>query len=417
MADCTFRGLLGRYRRQYAAMQTKQARKKRLDALQQLYPIERKYLIKLLNGKRNYRPHRGRGASYPVEELRPLVKDLWEAGGYPCAEYFHARLQRLLDEWQAEGHIVPDKHIRALNTMSISTLGRILKQLPHPFGRRANKRSGSQRALSASIPACAGHDLPEDRIGTCQVDTVALCGGRMSESFFYIATLTDAHSQWFECAPAWNHSARATSQAMQHIHARLPFDIHHLHPDNGSEFINHLFIQAVGRLIPGVAWSRSRPYHKNDNCRIEQKNGSVIRRFLGDIRLDDVEQSPALERVCRDISLYINLFEPCKKLVSKKRQRTKKGIRYIKRYDQPQTPLDRLVHIHGTDDPRIQAYLLLREQSTSIQLLRSIHKQIGRIFRQAQKMKGGGGRHAATPLPSRPPSRPLSVSMHLTDAL
>ena len=95
---------------------------------------------------------------------------------------------------------------------------------------------------------------------------------------------------------------------------------------------------------------RSHPYRKNDNCRIEQKNGSVIRAHLGDIRLDDATLQPRLDALCRDIALHTNLFSPSKKLTQKTRDTDRKGVHYRKRYDKPQTPLDRLA-AHPADGP------------------------------------------------------------------
>jgi hypothetical protein len=392
-------------------MRTKAAKTRLLDGIVSCHPFERKYLIKLLTGKRAYLPHRGRSPSYR-ESARRLAATLWRSAGMPCAEYLKPMLPKLADDAAALGAAIDPVDREQVLRMSASTIGRSVRGLRKGPARRRNKRSGTWK-LRASIPAMPGSELPEHVPGACQVDSVALCGGDMSGSFFPVATLTDAATQWFECAPSWNHGAEATTGAMQAIHARLPFTVLHLHPDNGSEFINHLFIRRMTGLIPAVQWSRSRPYRKNDNCRIEQKNGSIIRDYFGDIRFDDPAQQDGLARVCRDIALYSNLFRPCKKLVSKRRKDVK-GVKYATRYDAPRTPLERMGdHLPSEALSRLHA---LREQTNSIVLLRSIQSQLRKLVRD---MRSGGGLGGIPPPPPPEPAQanaPRPVSSLLTAA-
>jgi hypothetical protein len=410
----TFQDNLPRYRRQYAAMRTKRARTRLLDALVASHRFERKYLIKLLRGQRNYKPRRGRGPTY-TEDAKRLLAALWRAADYPCAEYLKPMLPKLAADYAALGNPVDPDALKQLQVMSPSTIGRSIRGRSRPAARRRNKHAGLN-TLKKSILECPGSHLPEDAPGTCQLDTVLLCGGDLRESYFGIATLTDAATQWFECAPAWNHGAEATTRATHSIHARLPFAMKHLHPDNGPEFINHLFVNAMKKHIPGLQLSRSRAYRKNDNCRIEQKNGSIVRDYFGDLRFDRFEQYAALERVCRDISLHTNLFRPCKKLVTKERKDCK-GVKYRKTYDAPRTPLNRLL-IHPVTHPTLPAsYQHQRDTLNSITLSRSIHSQLRALFRGLRGPPApGGGAPAAggTRNPRKIPFR--SVSTHLTDA-
>jgi hypothetical protein len=304
---------------------------------------------------------------------------LWRAAGMPCAEYLKPMLAKVARDYAALGGAVEEDDLAQVLRMSASTIGRVVRgagAAHNPASR--NKRSG-KNALRASIPEMPGSHLPEDKPGTCQVDSVALCGGNMAESFFHIATLTDAATQWFECAPSWNRGEASTTRAMGSIRARLPFDMLHCHPDNGTEFINHLFVNAIAGFEPRVQLSRSRPYRKNDNCRIEQKNGSVIRQWFSDIRFDEHSQLGELEQICRDIALYTNLFVPCKKLMFKQ-LKPGKGVKYRNRYDKPATPLERLRRF-SPDDPRVSECVCLREQTNSIRLYKSIHQRLRQLVR------------------------------------
>jgi len=374
----SFRESLPNYKRCYAEMRTKKARTAMLDRLTVSHGIDRKYLTKLLRGTREYKPHTGRSSSYN-QSAKALLMPLWCAAGMPCAEYLKPMLRKLTADYIALGNEIEAEDLKQLFAMSASTIGRAVRTLRRDRDIRRNKRSGANR-IRETIPEMPGSQLPEDNLGTCQVDTVALCGGNMGESFFYIATLTDAATQWFECAPSWNHSAEATSRAMRNIHPRLPFGIKYLHSDNGGEFINRLFIQQLEKLDPDIHQSRSRPYRKNDNCRIEQKNGSVIRDYFSDIRFDNHEQYHALEALCKDIALYTNLFRPCKKLVSKE-LKSCKGVKYVKRYDTPQTPLERLTEFLPADNPCLITYQHLQKTVNSITLMKSIQSQLRKLVR------------------------------------
>ena len=375
----TFKENLCHHRRRYAAMRSKKSRTAFLDQLTALLGIERKYLNKLLRGKRKYKSHVGRSPTY-TPGARALLAALWRVAGMPCAEYLKPMLAKLAADYAALGNPVEPNEIAQVLCMSASTIGRSIRAL-HPSRPLRRNRCSGAHALKKSIPEIPGTLLPEDKPGVCQVDTVALCGGDMSESFFYIATLTDAVTQWFECAPSWNRSAVSTSRAMTGIRERLPFEISHLHPDNGSEFINTLFINELKKAVPGIELSRSRPYRKNDNCRIEQKNGSVIREYFSDIRFDLHSQYAALEAVCRDIALFTNLFRPCKKLVCKERKEGK-GVKYTKRYDAPRTPLKRLCEFLPDDNPERIALTKLCDSINSITLLKSIHHQLRCLVRE-----------------------------------
>jgi len=416
MSTLTFRDNLPKFKQQYAAMRTKTAKGKILDSICHTYGCTRKYLIKLLRGTREYRPHRGRGPSYG-EEPRKLLGRLWVAAGRPCPEYLKTMIARTASDYSALGNEVPADALKKVLRMSVSTIGRSLKH-QGVAGRRRNKTSG-KNSLMSLIPECPGSELPEDLVGTCQVDTVVLCGGNMAGSFFSIGSLTDALTQWFECAPTWNHGGENTARAVMSIIGRLPFDIHHLHPDNGPEFINRIFIGRISEIITGCRISRSRPYRKNDNCRIEQKNGSVVREYFSDIRFDRIEHYDALMRVCKDISLYTNLFRPCKKLVLKKRK-AGKGVKYIKKYDKPATPLERL-SAQKPDDPRVLKYLGLYKDTNSIALYKSIQRQLRSLVRDLHSVEECDGipppPSTESPPKTKPSVRLCSVSTHLTDAV
>lgn len=379
MSELTFRDKLPQYRRQYGAMRSKRARGALLDRLIEEYQCERKYLIKLLRGKRNYRARRGRGSTYS-ESSKALVLKVWIACGQPCSKYMKAQMSKSLKDYQELHGVFPEKELREMQKMSFSTLERVFARTSNiRCGAHRNKHSGKTwiKSLIHEEPGKASED---GGTGILQMDTVALCGGNMAESFFFIATLTDAQTQWVEIAPTWNRGAYYTKEALEEMMKRLPIKVRHVHPDNGSEFINKLFVNYLWEEHPEIQISRSRPNMKNDNCRIEQKNGSVVREYFQDIRFDRFKDREELQEICRDVALYTNLFKATKKLVSKVK-RPGKGGKYRFRYDKPQTPLERLQAVEP-ENQNVGKLVDVYENTNQILLLQSINRRINRLVRQ-----------------------------------
>ena len=165
----------------------------------------------------------------------------------------------------------------------------------------------------------------------------------MAGSFAYTLTLTDTDSQWTELRSVWNRGGHATMLRIREIEQALPFLIKGVNSDNGPEFLNGHLIRYFKDRAVVVPQSRSRPYHKNDNARVEQKNGSHVRPLLGYDRFDDPDCIEALDELLILHSCWTNLFRPCMKLISK----VKEGHRYKKRYDRPRTPAQRVLEDHS----------------------------------------------------------------------
>ena len=268
----------------YAKAKTRKERTALIDEAVAMTHYSRKYVIRLLNGSRRHRRHRGRKPSYSGDAHQLLIR-IWRAEGYMCPLYLKSIIESAIRDYEELGHDVPPALADELTRMSASTMYRILR--PHHIRRTPNKRSGNKASLAAQIPAGPGALEETGEPGILQVDTVALCGGDMHESFFWILHVTDAATQWGALAPCWNRDAEATTNALAHLLEQLPFPPKVIHVDNGSEFLNNHLLAFLRTHHPDVRLTRSRPYRKNDNNRIEQKNGSVVRALFGDLRFDD----------------------------------------------------------------------------------------------------------------------------------
>ena len=333
----------------YAKAKTRKERSALIDEAVAMTHYSRKYVIRLLNGSRRHRKHRGRKPSYSRDAHQLLIR-IWRAEGYMCPLYLKSIIESAIRDYEELGHDVPPALADELTRMSASTMYRILR--PHHIRRAPNKRSGSKASLAAQIPAGPGALEETGEPGILQVDTVALCGGDMRESFFWILHVTDAATQWGALAPCWNRGAEATTNALAHLLEQLPFPPKAIHVDrnapepkakgHGSEFLNHHLLAFLKTHHPDVRLTRSRPYRKNDNNRIEQKNGSVVRALFGDLRFDDHAQLAPLTALCDQWSLLHNLAIPCRRQVTHHRHVTSRGVTHTRAFDRPQTPWQRL---------------------------------------------------------------------------
>jgi len=372
---------VGAKRRAYSELKSKKAKSAAIDEFCQITGAERKYAIRLLNGSRRYREHAGRGKTYTAG-AEVLFLRLWRASGYMTPQYLVTVSARQMAALRELEHVDDGAAAQVLR-MSASTMERILRKHPREAPRRRNRRSGAN-APASSVPCVPGEALPPAAPGDTQVDTVALCGGDMSGDFFWGLTVTDRLTQWTEVRCVWNRGAAATKAGLADAEAAFPFPLTAMHSDSGPEFLNsHVLGYARDRARP-LAFSRSRPRNKNDNARVEQKNASVVREYFGYERIDRFELKRDLDILCAKISLYNNLFRPCKRLISKTKRPDSHG--FSKRYDKPATPLERVIASGYADPAVIRRLAALREKANPIRLLEDIRRRHGLILRKQEKL-------------------------------
>jgi hypothetical protein len=215
------------------------------------------------------------------------------------------------------------------------------------------------------------------------MDTVAHCGASAGGLFACSFNLTDIASTWVETQAVLGKSEVNIVQAFSAISRNLPFRVLDIDSDNGGEFINrNLYGYCRDREI---GFTRSRPYKKDDNAHIEQKNWTHVRKLVGWDRYDTPEAVSALNDLyANELRLYLNLFQPSVKLI----RTVRKGSRKTRRYDQPQTPLDRLAAMPEADQKKVEHYLRLRESLDPFVLAKIIRKKLDRIW----KMRHPGGK-------------------------
>ena len=318
---------------------TKEEKGKILDEFTKASGLHRKAAIRLLNcckpllGKR--RSGRPRLYGFVVVEA---LRDLWEASDRLCSK----RLKPFLPEYisvmrrcgESKMSIETERH---LWHMSAATIDRLLRPWKQKGGRRSFSTTKPGSLLRSAIPIRTFADWQENRPGFIEVDLVAHCGE--SPDGFYLNTLmaVDVATSWSEFIGVWGKGQQRVGTAIHNVRERLPFRLLGLDSDNGSEFINHDLSKWCQH--EGITFTRSRPYKKNDNCFVEQKNGSIVRRIIGRDRYSSKQAYAILNRIYYLLRLYINFFQPVMKLVSK----TRHGARVHRVYDTAQTPYQRVL--------------------------------------------------------------------------
>lgn len=338
----------------------KEGRTRLLDEFCEHYGYERKYAIKLLSltpgAPQSKQSPPGPEPKY--EAVTEVVTHVWKAAEQPCGKRLVWALPLWLPHYERHyGKLLP-KQKKLLNEVSAATLDRLLAPL----------KAQCSKGLSGTKPGTLlRHHVPiqgevwnEQRIGFMEADSVAHCGGSLAGDFIWSLTYTDLASSWTEGRAVWNKGSTGVLEQTCDVEGKLPFPILGFDFDNGSEWLNWTLIRYLQERTKPIRLTRSRPYHKDDNAHVEQKNWMWPRQLLGYGRLEKAELVLPIN------ALYIeawgplhNFFLPSMKLQKKWRE----GSRWVRRYDQPQTAYQRLVASGQLD--RGQA-VRLRDQYESL---------------------------------------------------
>jgi transposase InsO family protein len=341
----------------------------------------RKYAIRLLNGPRpgqwKSEPRRGRGVSYS-QEVVGLLTAVWEAAGYPWS----VRLKALLPLWmpwiRKHYRVWPEMEQQLLR-MSARQMDRRLKNQKTQRRRRIYGRTKPGYLLKHHIPVKTDRwDVTTP--GFTEVDLVSHSGNSASGEFAHTLNVTDIHSTWTESRAVLGRGEEAVQRALNEIAGVLPFALLGVDSDNGSEFINwHLKSWCERKQIQ---LTRGRPYKKDDNAHIEQKNWTHVRKLLGWDRYDTHEAVEAINNLYRnELRLWLNLYLPSVKLLKKVRVGSK--VRRV--YDGPRTPFERVKACPQADRERVARLEELRKSLDPFQLGKIIERKLLRISKLANR--------------------------------
>jgi len=315
-------------------------------------------------------------ANYYDEKTIRILKSLWEVSDYLCGKRLTSFIRETLPVLEKFGELKLDAVTRKkLLKISPATIDRRLKQdkRKHTLKNRARTKPGT--LLKHQIPIKTFSEWEDNRPGFVEIDLVGHDGGDTSGEFAYTLDLTDVHSGWTETEAVRNKAQKWVFEALTEIEGRLPFKLLGLDSDNDSAFINdHLLRYCNERKI---TFTRSRPYKKNDNCFVEQKNYSVVRRNVGYLRYDTEEELKTLKELYKPLRLYTNFFQPVMKLKGK----TRTGSRVTKHYDMAKTPYQRLLESEHIDRSVKRKLKKQYENLNPAELKRTITKLQNRLLR------------------------------------
>lgn len=348
-----------------------------LTEMEAVTGMHRKSLIRLLNGESlDRQPRRKQRGRVYGREVADVVKVVWESEDYICAERLTPSLLPMAQHLARFGEVRLNAELETkLAQISEATVLRLLTKLRQDTPRLPRRGPEQANRIARSIPM---GKIPwqTQQPGHFEVDLVHHCGESTAGDYLHTLQMVDVATQWSERAAVLGRSQRAMEAAFRRILERLPFPIVHLHPDNGSEFLNDHLIRFFGEQV-GLKLSRSRPYHKNDNRFVEQKNYSLVRAYVGYRRMDSPSQWEALDQLYESMWLYYNLFQPVLHLASKEvvdQQRIKRT------WDEAKTPYQRLLETGILSEKQRVRLSVLYARTNPRQLRQEIHQTIERLW-------------------------------------
>ncbi len=340
----------------------------------------RKHAIRALKKfKRFTRPKpkkRGKPSVYNIPSVIDPLKRIWLNAGQPCSKLLEPIIRLWLPFYAKEFGGLPLSAVKALLKISPATIDRIFKPIRIKYIRRGRSTTKPGTLLRKSIPIKTDQ-WDETRPGFLEADTVAHCGDTVAGMFVYTVNLVDIATGWTEQRAVWGKGESGVLEQIKNVERMLPFALRGFDCDNGGEFINYHLIKHFRNKVTPVQFTRSRPYRKDDNAHVEQKNWTHVRQWFGYHRLENQKVVPLMNNLyTTEWRLFHNFFCSSVKLIEKKRVASKT----IKRYDVPKTPYQRVMESKDVSTSQKRA---LKEQFRGLnpfRLRKAMEKKLQEIF-------------------------------------
>jgi len=317
------------------------------------------------------------------DEILSLLKMLWYISDCLCGKRLSVFIRETLPVLVKHGEVKVDRKTRdKLMKISPATIDRLLAHEKSNLQFKSKSRTKPGTLLKHQIPVRTFSDWDEDKPGFVEVDLVGHEGGNSSGDFIQSLDVTDVCTGWTEIQAVKNKAQVWVFEALKKIEERMPFKLKGIDSDNGSEFINEHLLRYCKKNE--ITFTRARANRKNDNCYVEQKNYTVVRRNVGYARYDTDKELKMLNELYAYLRLYTNFFQPSMKLVEKNRI----GSKVKKRYDKPMTPYKRLLKSLNSDKA---AQAKLKEQYDNLNpahLKREISKLQNKLLKTNSKKRG-----------------------------
>jgi len=348
-----------------------------LDEMALMTGLHRKSLVRLLapGGLSRERRSRERGCVYDAA-VDDVVRVVWETLDGVCAERLTPALVSTARLLAAHDELVLAPAVEAqLGRISISTVQRRLNRFGQDTPRLPRRGPARATRLTREIPTRRiPWDEPEP--GHFEVDLVHHSGPSTAGEYVHTLQMIDVATGWSERVAVLGRSYRHMEAGFRHILTRLPFPVREVHPDNGPEFLNDHLVRFWQDAARGLTLSRSRPYQKNDNRFVEQKNASLVRAYFGNVRFDTAAQCAALNALYDQMWVYYNCYQPVLRL----QEKTWTALRAHRKWDTAQPPLARLLRTDALS-AETHAALEARYHATNPRALRrTIHAQLAALL-------------------------------------
>lgn len=350
-----------------------------LDEAEKRTNLERKYLMKKLKPKSNLDRveviKRARKVIYDGQ-VKTALACCWKIFDYPCGQRLKPLLETEVERLRRIKELAcSDIVAKKLKVMCPRTIDEKLKRTKEVERLKKKYHKKVHPLLYQKIPVRVFAEQDRSALGNIQIDCVEHCGASASGEFINSLSSTDIATGWWEGEGIMGRGKERTKQAISNARARYPILWREAHSDNGTEFINwHLYNWCMAE---GLDFSRSRPYKKNDNCLVEQKNWTHVKKFVGYLRYDTDDELKILNDLYRnELRLFKNYFQPVIKLISKERA----GGKIIRKYDTPRTPYARVMESSAAPEKIKQELAAVYESLNPAKLKREIDKKLNCLY-------------------------------------
>ncbi len=358
-------------------------KKKILDEFAFATGYHRKHAIRKLGWspvKKTAPPRPPRAPRLYTRDVQEALFTVWKAANCICTKRLIPYLPTFVESLERFGRLDLDSDTRRLLfSLSAATADRILYRFRHAGLTQPRARAPGNPTLKTLIPVRTFADWIENRPGYVEADLVWHCGSYAGGAFVNSFVLTDVETGWTECFALLYRDSEFVIRAFKEAQKRFPFPVLGLDTDNGSEFITYKLLNYC--QDENIKFTRSRPWKKNDQCFIEQKNGHIVRRLIGYERFEGLAATRVLSELYRVIRLYVNFFQPSMRLLSKSRM----GAKTYRKYDVPRTPYDRLLSSENVTK-RVKQKLRREYRSLDpVRLLSEIERLQDKLWSYANK--------------------------------
>lgn len=371
-------------RREYLKIKSKKAKSKLLDEAEKRTNLERKYLIKKLRPKSNLDKRKEERKKRKVVYdgyVRAALATCWKIFDYPCGQRLKPLLKTETERLRKLGELKCSEEVaKKLKEISFRTIDEKLKHQKEVERLKRKYKKKTNPLLYQKIPVKLSDEWDRKKLGNIQIDLVEHCGQSTQGEYLNTLSTTDISTGWWEGEAVMGRSQERTFRGLKETRKRFPFPWKEIHSDNGTEFINwHLFKYTKQEKL---CFSRSRPNKKNDNCFVEQKNWTHVKKFVGYLRYDTETEKDVLNNLYRnEFQLYKNFFQPVIKLISKERT----GGKIKRKYDKPATPYQKVLASKEVPKETKRELRKIYNSLNPAELKRRIDEKLNLLYKTYQK--------------------------------